>query len=63
MVMKKSAVTTIIILLIMVVPFKLAYLTESASDVTKLFSFLVVVFGFLAIISIRSFSRESEGSH
>ena len=61
--MKKSTIATIIILLVMIVPFKFAYLTPEASDSAKLFSFLVIAFGFLTAISIRSFGSESEGSH
>lgn len=63
MTMKKSTIISLVILGIMIIPFKIAYLSPSDSNIMNLVSFLVVVFGTLTILSIHAFGGESEGSH
>ena len=61
--MKKSTIATLVILGIMIVPFKFAYLAPTDNNMINLISFLVVVFGAISLISIHAFGSESEGSH
>lgn len=61
--MKKSTIITVIILAIMIYPFKIAYLTPTDNNIVNLVCFLFVVFGALTALTINSFGGESEGSH
>ncbi|HAA01089.1 MAG TPA: hypothetical protein DCD96_05525 [Flavobacteriales bacterium] len=61
--MKRSTITSIVILLIMIYPFYLGYLAEEKSDMAGLIGFLITVFGFLIIMTITAFGGESRESH
>lgn len=61
--MKRSTIASIVILLIMIYPFKLAYLSTEIHGMVPMVGFLITVFGFLAILTINSFGGSSRETH